>query len=137
MKRDYLSEKAAKKKVTREAMWILLIFILLFLGVMFRIAWRSESAGGFFSSMPSGDDAFEIAKDYIMPTLRSANVEFNKDYQYAKSSDSVYVVKSYFQAKDSVGGNGNVKTNYTITIKYNGGTVSNDRNWSLLNLQEN
>jgi len=136
MKRDYLAEKAAKKKVTREAMWILLIFIVLFLAVMFRIAWRSESAGGFFSSMPSGDDAYEIAKDYIIPTLRSSNVEFaDKDYQYAKSSDSVYVIKSYFQAKDP--SSGNAKTNYTVTIKYNGGTISNDRNWSLLNLQEN
>ena len=135
MKKDYLSEKAAKKQVTRQAMWVLLIFILLFLAVMFRIAWRSESAGGFFSSMPSGDEAYEIAKDYVTPTLKSGDVEFDKDYQYAKGPDSVYVVKSGFKTKD--GGNGATKTSYAITIKYNGGAVSSDKNWSLLNLQEN
>jgi hypothetical protein len=135
MKRDYLAEKAAKKKATNEAMWVLLIFIVLFLAVMFRIAWRSESAGGFFSSMPSGDEAYQIGKDYIIPTLRSGNVEFDKDYQYAKSSDSVYVIKSNFQATGP--SSGNAKTNYKITIKYNGGVVSNDRSWTLVNLEEN
>ena len=136
MNRDYLSEKAAQKKATSEAMWVLLIFIVLFLAVMFRIAWRSESAGGFFSSMPSGGDAYEIGKGFILPTLRSSNVEFaDKDYQYAKSSDSVYVIKSYFQAKGPA--SGDAKTYYKITIKYNGGNISNDMSWTLLNLEEN
>jgi hypothetical protein len=136
VKEDYLSEKAHKKRISQQAMWALLIFIALFILIIVRFAFRPDAAEGFFSKLPSGDDAFEIARDYIKPTLKSPDVEFADGiYRYAKASDSVYVVKSYFETKNT--GNRKVKTNFTITIKYNGGANLNERNWSLLSLEEN
>ncbi len=136
VKKDYLSEKAHKKRISQQAMWALFIFIALFVLIIVRFAFRPDAAGGFFSKLPSGDDAFEIARDYIKSTLKLADVEFAEGvYRYAKAPDSVYIVKSYFETKDT--GNGKVKTNFTVTIKYNGGSNLNKRNWSLLNLEEN
>jgi hypothetical protein len=136
VKKDYLSEKAAKKKTTKEAMLVLLVFIILFIVIMVRFALRPDSRDNLFSSMPTGSEAYEIAKDYIKPTLKLPDVEFaDEEYQYAKGADSVYVVKSYFETKDI--SNRKIITNFTIRIKYNGGTTLNEVNWSLISLEEN
>jgi ABC-type phosphate/phosphonate transport system permease subunit len=135
MKRDYVAEKAARKRTTKEAMWFLLVLIIIFVVVIVRIAIRSISNDGLFSSMPGGDDAFEIAKDYIRPTLRFPDAVFaDGDFQYAKGADSVYVVKSYFESNGT--GTEKVKTNFTVRIKFNGGSHSNAQNWSLITLEE-
>src|SRR5580658_4793004 len=118
MKKDYLAENAAKQRTTRASMWALLIFIILFLVVIIRFAIRPGSNGDFLISMPTGDEAFKIAKDYMKPTLRSRDAAFaDADYQYAKSSDSVYIVKSYFETNNT--DRGKHKTNFTVRLKYN------------------
>jgi hypothetical protein len=135
MKRDYLSEKAAKKRTTNNGLWFLFIFLALFIIVIIRIAVRSGSSGGFFTVMPSGGDAYEMAKHYIRPSLKSPDVDFaDEDYQCDKISDSVYVVRSYFETKQA--DSAKVKTTFAATLKYNGGSASNDRNWTMLNLEE-
>jgi ABC-type microcin C transport system permease subunit YejE len=135
MKKDYFSEKEAKRRTTKQGMWFLMIFIILFIVVIVRIALRGVINDGLLSTMPSGSDAYEMAKDYIKPTLKIAYADFpEQDYQYNKGADSVYVVKSYFETKDVSGSK--VKTNFTVSLKYNGGTISEDRNWTLINIQE-
>ena len=116
-------------------MWILMIVIILFMVVIIRFAIRSGLNGPIFSSMPSGSEAYEIAKVYIKPTLKSPDVQFAEgEYQLDKSADSVYVVKSFFVSRNIV--DEKIKTNFTITLKYQGGTISNDKNWTVLNLEE-
>jgi hypothetical protein len=136
MKKDYIAEMKDKRKTTSGAMWILLIFVILFILIIIRFAIRSDSNGGFFGSLPSGNDAYEIAKDYIKPTLKSPDAKFaNGDFQCTKTSDSVYVVKSYFETKNINGEK--AKTNFAVALKYNGGTSSDERNWTLVRLDEN
>jgi hypothetical protein len=131
-KRDYEAENADKKKSTKSGILFLLIFIMLFVMVIVRIATRSDSNNSLFSIMPSGDDAYEVAQDYIKPTLKSPDAEFPKDaYQYTSDADSVYVVNAYYYT-----GEKKVKTNFTVTLKYTGGLSSDGRNWELVNMKD-
>ncbi len=136
MRKDYIAEKEEKKRSTKQGMWILVLFIIIFILVIFRFAIRSGVNGNLLSSIPSNDDAYQIAKGYIEPTLKSTDYEFSdNDYQCSKISDSIYVIKSYCQAKS---GNTQLgKVNFSITLKYNGGINSYGKNWSVLNLSEN
>jgi hypothetical protein len=131
-KRDYEAEKADKRKSTKSGILFLLVFITLFVTVMVRIAARSDSNNSLFSFMPSGNDAYEIAQDYIKPTLKFPDAEFPKDaYQYTSDADSVYVVKAWCYS-----GKNKAKTNFTVTLKYTGGVNSDGRNWELVNLRD-
>ena len=136
MKRDYEAEKAAKKQSTKQVMWMLLVVVLLFGTVITRLALRLGEKGEYYSSMPSGNDAMVVAKDFIRPTLKSPNVDFaDEDFQVTKTSDSVYTVNSYYLT--SYNDKEKIKTNFTVKLKYTGGTANNEKNWSLLNLNEN
>ncbi|MFI5137723.1 MAG: hypothetical protein ACHQIM_07835 [Sphingobacteriales bacterium] len=133
MKRDYLAENAEKKRTTNKAMWAFWIFIILFILVIIRFSIRSDADDSISTSAPTADDAYEIAKDYIRPTLKPHEVKFpDGEYQYAKTSDSVFVVKSYFETRDE--DNRKVKTYFTVTLRYNGGANLNDRSWTLENM---
>ncbi len=133
--KQYLSEKAEKKKVTREAMWVLGIFVVVFILMIIRIAMRPSGADSVFSDMPTGAEAFEIAKAYVKPTIKSPDAEFSDGkFAYSKSNDSVYVIKSYFEEHNIAGPA--VKTNFTAVIKYHGGLAVNEQNWTLVNLVE-
>ena len=58
----------------------------------------------------------------------------DENFEYAKRSDSVYEIKSYFETTSNFK---KVKTNYDIVLKYNGGTSLNERNWKVVNLTKN
>ncbi|WP_428331429.1 hypothetical protein [Mucilaginibacter sp.] len=136
MKRDYLTEKELNKKSTKEGIWILFVFILLFIFVIFRIAIRSGTNDRLFGSLPTKNDAFQIAKDYLRPNFKTQDIEFNDDdFQCSKNADSIYVVKSYF--KTLLAGSANPQTKFIITLKYNGGENNRDRNWTVMKLIEN
>ena len=67
---------------------------------MIRVASRtSTSADSFFNVAPTGNDAYEIAKDYIRPTLKSPAEFATEGFEFGKDSESVFVVKSYFETK--------------------------------------
>jgi len=133
MKRDYVAENADKKRTTKKAMWAFWVFIILFILIIMRFAVRSNPDGDFFAFAPTGDDAYKIAKDYVRPTLRSPEVQFaDGDYHYTKISDSVFVVNSYFETKAE--DNRKLKTYFAVTLKYNGGSNLNDKNWTLENM---
>jgi hypothetical protein len=134
-KKDYLSEKQEKTRSTARGIIALLVFIIIFIAVIVRIAFRPGIDGNFFSSMPGGADAYQIAKRFIKPAPKLSDVEFpNDEYQLSKKSDSIYVITSYFDTKDTYGTN--VKTNFTATLKYNGGSALNQRHWTLIKLDE-
>ena len=133
--KDYLKEKQEKAKTTVTGIIVLLIFIIIFIGVIVRFAIRSGTNDGFFPLMPTGKDAYEIAKDYIQSSIKSSDHEFpDKDYQFTKNSDSVYTITSHFDARNIRGEE--IKTEFTATLKYNGGSTSDQHNWTLVKLEE-
>jgi len=133
--KDYLTEKQEKIKSTARGIIVLLIFVVIFIAVIIRFAIRSGTNEGFFRLMPTGKDAYEISKEFILPSLKSADTEFpDKDYEFSKNSDSVYIIKSHFDTKDLSGQE--VKTEFTATLKYNGGSSDDEHNWTLVKLEE-
>jgi hypothetical protein len=137
-KGDYLAAKEEKRKPTIEAIIVLIVFIIVFLAVIFRFAIRSGTNEGFFSFMPTGVQAYKVSKAFVRPTIHSRedeDVSFpDRDFEYSKKSDSVYVIKSFYVTQDSYGHES--KKNYTITLKYNGGSRANGHNWTLIQLQQ-
>jgi len=134
-KRDYISEQQEKNRATTRGILVLFVFIIIFIAVIIRFAIRSGTNEAFLPLMPTGKDAYEIAKDYTLRTLKPANAEFSeRDYDSAKNTDSIYIVKSYFETRELNGQN--TKTEFTATLKYNGGAATNERNWTLVKLEK-
>jgi hypothetical protein len=133
MEHNYLEDKKVKKKSAVKAVWV-----LAFLGVAFAVLLAKFAVSGSmnpFNGLPDSDAAYTVAKEYIAPTVLSSNVEFSdSEYKFAKKSDSVYVIKSFYTAKDGTGER--AKTNFTITLKYNGGHAESGKNWTMLNLDQ-
>lgn len=135
-KGDYLAAKDEKKKSTYEAVIVLIVFIIVFMGIIVRFARHSGANEGFFSHLPNGADAYRVSKSFIRPTIQpSHDGDFPlNEFQCSKESDSVFTVRSYFIMKDS--DNQEVKRNFEITLKYNGGDKLKSGNWTMVNLTE-
>jgi hypothetical protein len=134
-KKDYITEKQEKIKTTARGIIILAIFIIIFIAVIIRFALRADVNNGLPSPMPSGKDAYEIAKDYILPALKPANAEFpDIDYQITKNPDSIYIITSYFETRELNGQNS--KTDFTVTLKFKGGAALDQQNWTLIKLKK-
>ena len=135
-RRNYLTEKEAKKKSTNQGIDFLSMFIIIFVAVIFRLAIRTGTNEGFFSMVPTGDEAYQVAVDFVKPTVKTGEVEFpDHDFQYSKNSDSVYVVQSFYKAPGLKGAT--TKTKFAITLRYNGGSSTDDKNWTVEDLQSN
>jgi hypothetical protein len=133
MKNHYLSEKELKKKSTKQGLVVLFIFIVIFLAVILRFAIRADNGG--FSSLPGSGDAYQIAVGFIKPTIKSPTAQFpDRDFECAKTGDSVYTVKSYFETDSNNGRS--AKTDFAITLKYNGGSWENEKSWTMVKLEE-
>jgi hypothetical protein len=133
MAKDYIKAKAAKKKSASKAGWALGFFVLIFVVLLGKYALSGST--GIFSGLPSSDAAYGIARKFIRPTILSTQVEFSEDeYKFAKKSDSVYVIKSFYTEKYDDGQTS--KTNFIITLKYNGGAGANTSDWAMLNLDK-
>lgn len=133
MQGEYLKEKQVKKKSALKAVWLLVAFGVVFIFIVVKIA--NSNSMSVFNGLPDSDAAYAIAKVYIRPTVRSTNVVFSDDsYKFAKKSDSVYVIKSSYSAKDS---NGESEiTNFTISLRYRGGSAASEESWSMLDLNQ-
>ena len=84
---------------------------------------------------PTSGDVYSIAKDYVKPTLKATNIDFaDSGYQFGQMPDSVYVIKSYVETSNGSGEN--QRTNFEITLKFKGGAKDEDKNWEVLNLNE-
>lgn len=109
---------------------VLVILGLIFIFIVARFALTNNVADT-FSGAPSHDDVYSIAKDYVRPTLKSSDISFSdSEYEFGKEQDSVYVIKSHADL-----GSGQ-RTNFEITLRFHGGAKNDQRNWEVLNLNE-
>lgn len=135
MSKTYLSDKAVKKSFALKGAWLLIVLAVIFGVILLRFAF-SDSQVDFSSKQPGSEDAYAIAKEFVKPTIKSSHINFPEtEFQCAEKPDSVFIVKSYAETKN-LSGEKNITT-YEITLKFNGGTVSNRNNWKLVNLTEN
>ena len=135
-RRNYLTEKEAKRRSTRQGLVFLSMFIIVFVAMIFRLAIRTGTNEGFFDTVPTGDEAYKVAVDFVKPTVMTGDAEFpDSDFQYSKNSDSVYVVQSFYRAPGKEGSD--VKKKFAITLRYNGGSSTDDKNWTVEDLQSN
>jgi len=125
---QFLKEKSVKKKSASKAVWILLFFCAAIIAMMVKISLTGSLKPEFFSGLPSNEDAYEIAKEYIRPTMKSSSIKFADDgYQFAKTSDSVYVIKSTVESEGAT-------TEFKIKLQYKGGEPAKQKNWSVIDL---
>ncbi|GAA3994049.1 hypothetical protein [Mucilaginibacter dorajii] len=132
---SYLKDKQHKRKTAMAGVWILVVIGIIFIMVIVKFATSGGRSDTFsFNSFPGSDDAYQVAKQYVSPTLRSGKLVFAEDhYQFAKKSDSVFVIKSYVTSVDEKGEK--IKTNFQITLKYNGGPKAVQDNWTMVDLK--
>jgi hypothetical protein len=134
MEKKYVADKAGKKKSAKKAAWVLVGLGLIFLFVLIKFA---QNSGVRFSSsgLPTGDEAYAVAKEYVKSTVRSNNVDFpGSGYQIGKRSDSVYTIRSVVELTSESGDKR--RTNFKILMEYRGGKQDDVKNWSLLNISE-
>ena len=130
MGKKYLAEKKKKKKSAMSGVAVLIILALIFIFIIAKFALTSDVEDT-FSGAPSHDDVYAIAKEYVRPTLKSGDATFSdSEYEFGKKEDSVYVIKSHVDLNDGQ------RTNFEITLKYKGGVKTDERNWDVLNLNE-
>jgi len=114
--------------------WVVVLFGVIFMMIVVKFATSGGSSDMLtFTMFPSSDDAYQVAKQYIAPTIKSGNLIFAEDhYQFAKKSDSVFVIKSYVTSIDEKGEK--VKTNFQITLRYDGGPKAVQDNWTMIDI---
>jgi len=130
---QYLKQKAAKKRSGNKALFIFLVFVAVIVTIVAKIFLTGTLKPEFFKGMPGSDDAYAMAKLFIQPTLKSSSANFEDDkYQFGKQSDSVYVIQSSVESTSESGEK--INTEFKIVLKYNGGQVDKQKNWSLIDL---
>lgn len=134
MEKNYLQSKAGKKKSAKGAAWIVVALAIIFIYVVVKFALSGVirlTSGG----LPTGNEAYEVAQDFVKSTVHSNNVNFpSSSYGIAKKSDSVYLIRS---AVEIDGDDGYKKTtNFKVLMQYKGGKQNNMKSWSLLNISE-
>lgn len=133
MKTDYIADKKARKQSALKAVWILVAFAVIVVFILFKFGHTSLRLGN--AGMPTGDDAFEVAKDFVKVTVRSDKVDFpGSGYQIAKRDDSVYVIRSVVEITDEAGTT--KRNNFKVLMQYKGGKPNEQKNWNLLNISE-
>ena len=131
----YLQNNAAKRSFLNKGVLVLVMLAVIFAAFITRFA-LSGSRTDFLDGAPRDNDAYSIAKKFIRPTIKSGNVAFPESgYQCAQGPDSVFVVKSYAEAKDQPAPKS--ITSFEITLKFNGGKVEDKNNWKILGIIEN
>ncbi|NNU33499.1 hypothetical protein HK413_03815 [Mucilaginibacter sp. S1162] len=130
---QFFKEKAAKRKSGNKVLGVLLVICLIAITVVVKITFTGSLKPSFFKGLPNSDDAYAIAKDFIRPTLAASSANFSDSkYQFGKKSDSVYVIQSSVETSNNSGEKTN--TEFKIVLKYNGGQVDKQKNWSLIDL---
>lgn len=135
MSKAYLNDKAIKKSFALKGMLLLLVLAIIFTIFMVRYA-LSGSPTDYLNGAPTSDDAYNMAKYFIKPTIKSSHVSFPiSGFQCAQKPDSVFIIKSYAET-DTVTGQKNTIT-YEITLQYIGGNTTDKNNWKVVNMNEN
>ncbi|AYL95597.1 hypothetical protein [Mucilaginibacter celer] len=136
MEKTFLKDKRLKKKRAMKGVYAIVVVGVIFVFIMIKFAISGGVSDVFsFNRMPNADDAYKIAKEFVIPTIRSGNVSFpDEGYQYGKKSDSVYIIKSYVISTDERGEKS--RTNFEMILKYNGGPRFMKKNWSMVDINE-
>ena len=135
MTNPYLQNTAAKKSFLRKGTIVLSVLAIIFAVFLTRFA-ISGSRKSLLTNVPDSDDAYSMAKRFVRPTIKFQKVIFPETgYQCAQEPDSVFVLKSYAEAKgdprpDDI-------TTFQITLKFLGGKASDENSWQVLSLIEN
>ena len=135
MAKTYIKDKEVKKSFALKGIWLLIVLAIIFSIVLLRFA-ISGTKYDHLNDQPNNEDAYSIARQFVKPTIKLSNITFPESgYQCAQKPDSVYIIKSYAEAK-SKSGEKNITT-FQITLRFNGGAVSEKKNWKVLSLSEN
>jgi len=130
----FLKEKAAKKKSATKVAWLLLTFSALVVAMLVKVMLTGSLKPSFLSGAPTSNDAYEIAKQFVRPALNSPSVNFTEEgYQFGKTSDSVYIIKSIAKLQNEAGEP--ITSEFKITLKYNGGEPGKQKSWSVIDLR--
>jgi len=134
--KNYLAQKKQKKKSAVKVVWIILALALVFIIIVVKFALSGDNdVNTLFTGMPSSNEVYNIAKQFVLPTLKGNGASFSEDgYEYGKKADSIFVIRSVADTKTSDGDL--LKTNFEITLKYKGGAVDDESSWEVLNLNE-
>jgi len=134
--KNYLAQKKQKKKSAVKVVWIILALAIVFIIIVVKFALSGDNdVNTLFTGMPSSNEVYNIAKQFVLPTLKGNGASFSEDgYEYGKKADSVFVIRSVADTKTSDGDL--LKTNFEITLKYKGGAVDDESSWEVLNLNE-
>ena len=134
MTEPYLQDKAAKKSFFQKGMVVLILLATIFFVFVTRFA-LSGSREGLLNGAPGSDDAYRVAQQFVRPTIKSNSISFPESgYQCAQKPDSIFIVKSYAEAKDQPGPK-NITT-FEITLKFIGGKVADKTSWKLVGITE-
>jgi len=135
MAKTYLNYKEIKKSFALKGTFVLIILAIIFTVILVRFA-RSGARADALNGTPDSDEAYTIAQEFIKPTIKSSHISFPESgYQCAQKPDSVFIIKSYAESKKQTGEK-NITT-FNITLRFNGGLVSDKKSWKLLDLTEN
>jgi hypothetical protein len=134
--KSYLAQKKQKKKSAVKVVWIIVALVIVFIIIVVKFALSGDNdVNTLFTGMPSSNEVYNVAKQFVLPTLKGNGASFSEDgYEYGKKADSVFVIRSVVDTKTS--GGDLLKTNFEITLKYKGGAVDNESSWEVLNLNE-
>lgn len=134
--KKYLSQRDQKKKTVVKAIWatIALASVLIIIVIKFALS-STYKVNKQFTGMLTSNDVYAVSKQFIIPTLKGTGAQFSEDgYQYNKKADSVFVIRSVVETKNNEGYP--LKTTFKITLKYKGGLILDQKNWDVLNLDE-
>jgi len=135
MAKHYLTHKQGKKSFAIKGISVLVVLAIIFAVVLIRFAMsgsKSDSTNG----LPSSDEAYLIAKQFIQPTIKFSPANFQgQGYQCAQKPDSTYIIKSYVESINKPGEKN--LTTFEITLKFVGGLPADKKSWKVLNLTEN
>jgi hypothetical protein len=130
---DYAREKREKRKDAKKIVWILGAMAVVFVMVITRFAIADGSYS--LPDPPTKELVYNIAKDFVRPTLKKGNVNFvTSGYKFTSQPDSVYVIRSSAEITDETGWS--EKTYFEVVLKYRGGSAASRANWTVLNLDE-
>ncbi|MEO6149781.1 MAG: hypothetical protein ABIN95_03805 [Mucilaginibacter sp.] len=136
MTTHYTKKKKLENKKAHGGVWMIFVLLALFAIIIFRVASSGSASNSMFNGLPTSDGVYEVAKEFVRPTLRSNNAEFSEEgYEFAQKTDSIYVIRSFAETPSGSGDGSLTKESFRITMKYKGGTVSNKENWEVLDLR--
>ncbi len=128
-------ETKEKKSVTKGQVIGIIIFIFfiswLFTGNETNLESVSTESAEPEVAAATDSQAYIISQNYVKEVLKApATADFPfADYSHIKNDEDTHTVASYVDSENSFGAN--VRSNWTVTLTYNGGDWANQSNWTL------